>query len=116
MKYQFTVEGSKPQTIYHKVTLLGPTPEEGIMWKAVVSTPLTHMELDDFITARLLGVPEGWHCWVEDAKEDYFSWFLLNAHTMPSMRTPRNMTRRRYSIRISSPSQYSCFPSCLRNP
>ena len=70
MKYQFTTDGSKPQTTYHKVTLLGPTPEEGIMWEAVVSTPLTNTELDDFITARLFGVTDGWHCWVKDADKD----------------------------------------------
>ena len=70
MKYQFTTEGSKPQTTYHKVTLFGPTPEEGLMWEAVVSTPLTNMELDSFITARLFGVTEGWHCLVQHADKD----------------------------------------------
>ena len=62
MKYQFTTEGSKPQTIYHKVTLYGPTPEHEVMWKGTVSTPLTHIELDEFISARLFGVTEGWSC------------------------------------------------------
>ena len=62
MKYQFTTEGSKPQTIYHKVTLYGPTSEHEVMWKGVVSTPLTHIELDEFISARLFGVTEGWSC------------------------------------------------------
>ena len=62
MKYQFTTEGSKSQTVYHRVTLYGPTPEHEIMWKGVVSTPLTHIELDEFISARLFGVTEGWSC------------------------------------------------------
>ena len=70
MKYQFTTEGSKPQTIYHKVILYGPTSEHEVMWKGVVSTPLTHIELDKFITARLFGVTEGWWCWVKDADKD----------------------------------------------
>ena len=64
MKYQFTTEGSKPQTIYHKVTLYGPTPEHEVMWKGTVSTPLTHIELDEFISARLFGATEGWSCTV----------------------------------------------------
>lgn len=62
MKYQFTTEGSKPQTIYHRVTLYGPNPEHEVMWKGVVSTPLTHIELDEFISARLFGVTESWSC------------------------------------------------------
>ena len=62
MKFQFTTEGSKPQTIYHKVTLYGPTPEHEVMWRGTVSTPLTHIELDEFISARLFGVTEGWSC------------------------------------------------------
>lgn len=62
MKYQFTTEGSKSQTIYHKVTLYGPTPEHEVMWRGTVSTPLTHIELDEFISARLFGVTEGWSC------------------------------------------------------
>ena len=62
MKYQFTTEGSKPQTVYHKVTLYGPTPEHEVMWKGTVSTPLTQIELDEFISARLFGVTEGWSC------------------------------------------------------
>lgn len=62
MKYLFSTEGSKPQTIYHKVTLYGPTPEHEVMWRGVVSTPLTHIELDEFISARLFGVTEGWSC------------------------------------------------------
>lgn len=62
MKYQFTTEGSKSQTIYHKVVLYGPTSEHEVMWKGIVSTPLTHIELDEFISARLFGVTEGWSC------------------------------------------------------
>lgn len=60
MKYQFTTEGSKSQTIYHKVTLYGPTPEHEVMWRGTVSTPLTHIELGEFISARLFGVTDGW--------------------------------------------------------
>lgn len=62
MKYQFTTEGSKSQTIYHKVTLYGPGSIEDreALWRGTVSTPLTHTELGEFIAARLFGVTEGW--------------------------------------------------------
>ena len=53
MKYQFTTEGSTSQTKYYKVNILGPTPEEGILFSAIVSTPLTLIELDDVLEARL---------------------------------------------------------------
>ena len=66
MKYQFTTEGSKPQTKYYKVTLLGPTAQEGIVWEDIVSTPLTSEELESFIESRLVGIAEGFHCWVKE--------------------------------------------------
>ena len=70
MKYQFTTEGSKSQSHVYKVTILGPTPEEGILWKANVSCPLKESELEDFIEARLIGFAEGFHCWVQETDKD----------------------------------------------
>jgi hypothetical protein len=71
MKYQFTVEGSKSQTNVYQVTILGAVPEEGILWKTHVSTPLTADELEDFIESRLIGVAEGFHCWVKASDKEY---------------------------------------------
>ena len=55
MKYQFTTEGSKPQTNYWTVRLLNEASME-CCWEQTVSTPLTDKELFSFISVR---VPKG---------------------------------------------------------
>lgn len=69
MKYQFTVEGSESQTKYYGVKLIGPFPDEELLFETLVSTPLTILELEDFITKRLFGIMEGWHCVVRHAEK-----------------------------------------------
>lgn len=55
MKYQFTTEGSKPQTNYWEVRLLNEASME-CCWEQTVSTPLTDKELFSFVSIR---VPKG---------------------------------------------------------
>lgn len=70
MKYQFTTEGSEPQTKYYAVGILGPTPEEGMLFSTVVSTPLTRSELIDVLDARIAlnDNISGFSCMVEEGK------------------------------------------------
>lgn len=70
MKYQFTTVGCEPQTKYYKVSILGPTPEEGALFSTIVSTPLTRDELIDVIDARIAlndNIP-GFSCLVEEGR------------------------------------------------
>ena len=52
MKYQFTTEGSKPQTNYWTVRLLSEASME-CCWEQTVSTPLNSAELFQFIGVRM---------------------------------------------------------------
>ena len=53
MKFQFTTEGSKPQTKYHYVEICSADPKEGAIFKACVSTPLDSDELFEVLEKRL---------------------------------------------------------------
>lgn len=52
MKYQFTTEGSKPQTKYHNVWVYDSKMEEPL-FKCIVSTPLTGGLLSTFLRSIL---------------------------------------------------------------
>ena len=52
MKYQFTTEGSKPQTKYHLVKLLSESSMECV-WEQTVSTPLNSAEMFQFLSVRM---------------------------------------------------------------
>ena len=52
MKYQFTTEGSKPQTNYWAVRLINEASLE-CCWEQTVSTPLTSDELCSFLSVRM---------------------------------------------------------------
>lgn len=65
MKYQFTTEGSKPQTKYHHIQI---GDAEDILFQAVVSTPLTPFLLGEFLNECLEKNKYGnaFHCTVVD--------------------------------------------------
>lgn len=62
MKYQFTTEGSKSQTLYWDVRLINSESGE-VCWEQTVSTPLNKDELTEFINERL---KEGFLCSVSE--------------------------------------------------
>ena len=53
MKFQFTTEGSKPQTKYHCVEICSADQKEGVLFSACVSTPLDKDELFEVLENRL---------------------------------------------------------------
>lgn len=58
MKFQFTTEGSKSQTKYHFIEIVSADPKDGehndgVLFKACVSTPLDSAELYDALEKRL---------------------------------------------------------------
>ena len=65
MKYQFTTEGSKPQTNYWTVRLLNEASME-CCWEQTVSTPLTDKELFSFVFVR---VPKGFFFEVKESSK-----------------------------------------------
>lgn len=52
MKYQFTIEGSKSQTIYHRVKIFNSDMSENL-FECVVSTPLPANLLAEFLRSLL---------------------------------------------------------------
>ena len=53
MKFQFTTEGSKPQTKYHCIEICSADQKEGVLFSACVSTPLDASELFEVLENRL---------------------------------------------------------------
>lgn len=56
MKYQFTTDGSKPQTKYHQVKVLNKETAE-ILFETYVSTPLPWEMLHNFLNSMLEDKP-----------------------------------------------------------
>ena len=51
MKFQFTTEGSKSQTMYHYVRIVNADDED--LFKCIVSTPLGHDMLQEFLNSKM---------------------------------------------------------------